>query len=180
MFNVIWWKCRSCQDNPWYIQCACRHRNANSKFKTANDVLSPKLSEQTPWDVWWECDLKSHVTYSFFCNEKGARYIWYPFFSWPFNIDARPRGGNRQTAKRFCIHSTILPPCCWTFLKRFTVQACPQPSWGRALCTMWQCVHCTTRGPARGGDFFARSPFSFKSRRNCVETDTSLEEAQKV
>ena len=29
-----------------------------------------------------------------------------------FPIDAQPRGGNRQTAKRFCIHWTILLPCC--------------------------------------------------------------------
>jgi len=64
-------------------------------------------------------------------REQQKKLKLWNFLSIP--IDAQPRGGNRQTAKRFCIHWTILLPCCWTFSKRFTVQARPQPSWGRGL-----------------------------------------------
>ena len=54
-------------------------------------------------------------------REQQKKLKLWNFLSIP--IDAQPRGGNRQTAKRFCIHWTILLPCCWTFSKRFTVQA---------------------------------------------------------
>ena len=36
---------------------------------------------------------------------------------------------------------------------------------------------CMPPSAVQGLDFFARSPFLFKSRKNCVATDTSLEEA---